>query len=77
VTDREAVRTNSTPISLPILRPSLIYRTPAPASTILRPSLTSSAMSSVDVVVPSPANLLVALTDFLMSVHTASFSRSS
>jgi hypothetical protein len=73
----DAVLMKSIPIFLPIKRPSLISFTLTPDSIIFLPYFMISPIKSVDVVVPSPANLLVALTDFLIRVHTASLRRSS
>ena len=67
---------NYTPMSLPTCSPVFTSRGLAPVCSTLRPSLSSSAMRRVEVVVPSPAKRLVAPTDRLMSVQTASLRRS-
>ena len=73
----EAIFIKSIPKFLPILSPYLIYRGLYPASKYFRAALRMDPMSIDDVVVPSPANLLVELTDFLIKVQTASFNLSS
>jgi hypothetical protein len=67
----------SMPISLPFSNPSFISLFDSPIYKAIRPCLTISPIKIVDVVVPSPANRFVEFTDFLMSVQTASFKRSS
>ena len=72
VIDCDAILRKSIPKLRAILNPSLISLGLYPAYRYFFAYLRIEPMRSVEVVVPSPANLFVELTDFLIKVHTAS-----
>ena len=72
-----AIFKKSMPKFLPIKSPFLIYLGEYPAVRYCLACLRIYPMRRVEVLVPSPANLLVELTDFLMRVQIASWNRSS